>query len=63
MSTKIANSAASLSAPSLLKSIRAVFDKIADSRYDRKKITLTDALMSGVAVFALKCPFEAALTS
>ena len=56
MNTKIANSFVSLSAPSLLKSIRSVFEKIVDPRNGRQKITLADALMSGLAVFSLKCP-------
>jgi hypothetical protein len=45
-----------LSAPNLLKSIRLAFNNINDHRSCRQKITLTDALMSGLAVFSLKCP-------
>lgn len=56
MNTKLINSYTSLSAPSQLKIIREAFDKIEDPRNGRQKITLTDALMSGVAVFSLKCP-------
>jgi len=45
-----------LSAPNVLKSIRLAFNNINDRRGCRQKITLTDALMSGLAVFSLKCP-------
>lgn len=45
-----------LSTPHLLKSIRSAFSGIKDPRRCRQKITLTDALMSGLAVFSLKCP-------
>lgn len=50
------SSPTSLSAPTLLQSIRSVFDKINDPRTGHPIITLTDALISGLAVFALKCP-------
>jgi hypothetical protein len=49
-------SASLVSAPVLLQSIRSVFDKIEDHRNGNRTISLTDALMSGLAVFALKCP-------
>jgi hypothetical protein len=46
-----------LSTPLLLKQVRDVFDLIADHRQLKKRtISLADALMSGLAVFALKCP-------
>lgn len=56
MNTRIISSYTSLSAPSLLKKAREVFEKIKDHRNGRQKISLPDALMSGVAVFSLKCP-------
>ena len=45
-----------LSAPGLLETIRKQFDAIADHRSARADITLSDALMSGLAVFGLKYP-------
>ena len=45
-----------LSAPGLLGTIRGRFYRIPDHRTDRCSIRLVDALMSGVAVFGLKCP-------
>ena len=45
-----------MSAPHLLAQIREAFQAITDHRRCRQTITLTDALMSGLAVFALKCP-------
>ena len=40
-----------LSIINLLKQIRSAFDEIADQRTNRKTITLSDALMSGLAMF------------
>lgn len=45
-----------LSAHALFQTIRAGFDKIADVRAGKPDITLTDALMSAFAMFALKDP-------
>ncbi len=47
-----------LSAPGLIKTIYQQFSKIPDSREFNKKgtIALKDHLMSGLAVFGLKCP-------
>lgn len=47
-----------LSAPGLIKTVCQQFSKIADVRKFRKQntITLKDHLMSGLAVFGLKCP-------
>lgn len=45
-----------LSAPGLLKTIRAAFESIPDWRSVRRKISLRDALMSGLAMFGLKYP-------
>jgi hypothetical protein len=45
-----------LSAPGLLKAIRQSFAAIPDHRHERSEISLTDALMSGLAVFGLKYP-------
>ena len=45
-----------LSAPGLLKTVRQTFDEIFDPRPGRSEISLTDALMSGLAVFGLKYP-------
>ena len=45
-----------LSAPGLLATTRTCFDRIADHRGAQAWISLSDALMSGVAVFGLKCP-------
>ena len=44
-----------LSAPGLLNTIRKCFDQIDDNKVNRS-ISLTDCLMSGVAVFGLKYP-------
>jgi len=43
-----------LSAPGLLQTIRQQFNSVADHRSQRAKISLSDALMSGLAVFGLK---------
>ncbi len=46
-----------LSAPGLIKTIYHQFSKILDSReFSREAISLKDHLMSGLAVFGLKCP-------
>jgi hypothetical protein len=45
-----------LSAPGLLKTIRAAFESITDQRCARREISLSDALMSGLAMFGLKYP-------
>ena len=45
-----------LSAPGLLKTIRQGFAKIGDHRREASPIGLSDALMSGLAVFGLKYP-------
>ena len=45
-----------LSAPGLLKTIRHCFARIPDARVGGVQIALADALMSGLAVFGLKCP-------
>ena len=44
-----------LSAQGLLRAIRAEFDRIADSRRPRR-FSLSDVLMSGLAIFGLKYP-------
>jgi hypothetical protein len=44
------------SMPGLLKRVRAVFEKLPDITARRSKISLADCLMSGVALFGLKCP-------
>ena len=44
-----------LSAPGLLQTVRSCFDKIADDKNSRD-ISLSDCLMSGLAVFGLKYP-------
>jgi len=44
-----------LSAPGLLNTVRQCFDQIDDNKVNRS-ISLTDCLMSGVAVFGLKYP-------
>ena len=46
----------SLSAPGLLATIRQKFSSIPDKRTGSISIRLVDALMSGLAVFGLKCP-------
>lgn len=45
-----------LSAPGLLQTIRQCFEKVPEHRNERSEIPLTDALMSGLAVFGLKYP-------
>lgn len=45
-----------LHADSLFSTLRKGFDQIDDHRTNNSKITLTDALMSGFAVFSLKDP-------
>ncbi len=45
-----------LSAPGLLKGVRKSFEGIPEHRKGRGQISLTDALMSGLAVFGLKYP-------
>lgn len=45
-----------LSAPGLLKRIRAAFESIPDQRSARRQISLSDALMSGLAMFGLTYP-------
>jgi len=45
-----------LSAPSLLATIRQTFHSLSDPRTGPTTISLPDALMSGLAVFGLKCP-------
>lgn len=45
-----------VSAPALLKRVRSQFEKIPDVKGLRSKISLTDCLMSGLAVFGLKMP-------
>ena len=44
-----------LSAPGLIKELRACFDKIEDTKTSRS-LPLSDCLMSGLAVFSLKYP-------
>jgi len=44
-----------LSAPGLLTTVRRCFGRISDHRADGCAISLPDALMSGLAVFSLKC--------
>ncbi len=56
ISRKISSDSADLSASNLLKQARSSFDEIADQRTNRKSITLPDALMSGFAMFSMKCP-------
>ena len=45
-----------LSAPGLLSAIRKQFCRVPDHRSGRPSIALADALMSGLAIFGLKCP-------
>ena len=45
-----------LSAPGLLATVRQCFEQIPDHRQRRGQIRLSDALMSGLAVFSLKYP-------
>ncbi len=53
---KIKSDSDDLSALNLLKQVRSSFDDIEDRRTNRKSITLSDALMSGLAMFSMKCP-------
>ena len=46
----------SLLAPGLLATIRQKFSSVPDGRIGSVDIRLVDALMSGLAVFGLKCP-------
>ena len=46
----------SLSAPGLLATLRMCFRRVPDHRAGSPSIALVDALMSGLAVFGLKCP-------
>jgi hypothetical protein len=45
-----------LSAPGMLATVKSAFDKIPDNCITRSNITLTDCLMSGLAIFSLKFP-------
>ena len=45
-----------LSAPGLLKNIRNEFEKIPEHRSGKVNYNLPDVLMSGLAMFGLKCP-------
>jgi hypothetical protein len=45
-----------LSASGMLSAVKEIFDKIPDSCVARSNITLTDCLMSGLAIFSLKFP-------
>lgn len=45
-----------LSAPGLLQTVRDCFNQIEDSKVSRR-LSLSDCLMSGLAVFGLKYPF------
>jgi len=45
-----------LSIPNLLKIVRTSFDKIADTRKKKSDYEFIDILMSGLAIFGLKCP-------
>jgi hypothetical protein len=45
-----------LSAPGLLGVVKKSFEKISDTCIARSKISLTDCLMSGLAIFGLKFP-------
>ena len=46
----------SLSAPGLLATLRRCFRRVPDHRAGSPSIALADALMSGLAVFGMKCP-------
>jgi len=46
----------SISAPNLLNEAKNTFDLIPDARQIRSQFSLTDCLMSGVAIFGLKYP-------
>jgi hypothetical protein len=57
MAAPFARLRAELSAPGLLTTLRQCFDAIADHRTQKRPdISLSDALMSGLAVFGLKYP-------
>jgi hypothetical protein len=45
-----------LSIPSLLKKVKASFNKVKDHRKKKPDYSLVDVLMSGLAIFGLKCP-------
>ncbi len=45
-----------LSAPGLLATIGTRFRRVPDHRSGNRSVGLSDALMSGLAVFGLKCP-------
>lgn len=45
-----------LSIPGLLKKVKAAFSRIKDHRKKKPDYPLVDVLMSGLAVFGLKCP-------
>ncbi len=45
-----------LSASGLLSTIRQRFTSVPDGRTEASSISMADALMSGLAVFSLKCP-------
>lgn len=45
-----------MSAPALLNQVRKDFEKVGDSRRYGQRFSLTDVLMSGLAVFSLKFP-------
>ena len=45
-----------LSADALFGLLRNGFSKVPDHRSDGSKMTMADALMSGFAMFSLKCP-------
>ena len=51
---KIPGMRKTLSAPGLLKEVRACFDRIEDPIMSRG-LNQTDCLMSGLAVFGMKC--------
>ena len=50
-----------LSAPALLNQVRQDFEKMADPRRYGQQFSLTDVLMSGLAVFSLKFPVHRGL--
>jgi len=45
-----------LSVPGLLKIVRGCFNQVSEHRRKESSYSLTDVLMSGLAVFSLKCP-------
>ena len=45
-----------LSIPSLLKKVKTSFNNIKDHRKKKPDYSLVDVLMSGLAIFGLKCP-------